>query len=301
MQEEQTKVLVTGATGAQGSRMLAAARARGLEAIGLARDSAEAEAIGATGAKARIGNLDDAASLERALGDLDALALVLPLEFDSERALTQGKNVIAAAQRCGVRVVFNTSTRFPDVATDVPAFEVKREIVRILARSGCPHVVVRPTFYFENLLGPWTLPGIVNNGVLAYPIPASLAACWVSHHDVAAVIAAVLSGPISAFDGTVLDVGGSERTTGVDLAAAISTTLGKPVQFTPIAAADFEAALAAAVGAGSASGIAALYRWIDANPQTSLFAADPSVFSRLELQPTPLLSWAAQQVWSVTP
>jgi uncharacterized protein YbjT (DUF2867 family) len=294
------KVLVTGATGAQGRSMLRAVLARGFDGYGLVRDAADAALIESTGARARIGNLDDGPSLDSAFEGIDAVALVLPFEYDVPRAVAQGRHVVdAAVQRNVARVVFNTSTRYPAEPTTVPAFEVKREVVRALAASGLSYTVVRPTFYLENLLGPWTLPGIVKDGVLAYPIPTAVRAPWVAHDDVAKVIAALVER--DDLERAVVEVSSAEATTGAELARFVGTSVGRPVSYVPIAPGDFQVALSAAVGAKAAEGVAALYRWIEANPETRVFDHDASVFERLGLTPTPVREWAQRQAWKVAP
>ncbi len=54
-------------------------------------------------------------------------------------------------------LVFITSTRVPAMPTGVWAFELKRKMEARLLQGDLPFIVVRPTFYMENLLGPWTM------------------------------------------------------------------------------------------------------------------------------------------------
>lgn len=292
MASKKTSVLVTGAAGAQGSATAKAFAKEGYDVIGLVRDEAEDALVLALGARTVHGDLDDAASLARALVGVDVLALTLPLEYDIARATAQGTNAVSAAKRSGVRFsVFNTSARFPAETTTVPAFEIKRAVTRALAESGLPYTVIRPTFYLENLLGPWTLPGIVTQGTLAYPLPRTLAAHWTGHDDVA--LAMVRSVERSEVHGAVLDLAIAERTTGDELARAIGTAAGREVSYLPIPASAFEQSLVPVFGAQAASGIAALYRYTEAHADTDLFAYEASAWQRLGLTPTPLASWLA--------
>lgn len=292
MSSKKTSVLVTGAAGAQGSATAKAFAREGYEVIGLVRDEAEEARVHALGARTVRGDLDDAASLERALSDVDVLALTLPLEYDVARATAQGTNAVSAAVKSGVRFsVFNTSARFPAEITAVPAFEIKRAVTRALAESGVPFAVIRPTFYLENLLGPWTLPGIVTQGTLAYPLPRTLGAHWIGHDDVAlAMVRAVERDEVR---GSVLDLAVAERTTGDELARAIGAAAGHEVTYLPIPASAFEQSLVPVVGEQAASGIAALYRYTEAHADTDLFAYDASAWKKLGLTPTPLASWLA--------
>jgi len=99
----------------------------------------------------------------------------------------------------------------------------------------------------------------------------------------------------------VVEVSSAEATTGAELARFVGTSVGRPVSYVPIAPGDFQVALSAAVGAKAAEGVAALYRWIEANPETRVFDHDASVFERLGLTPTPVREWAQRQAWKVAP
>lgn len=292
-EKKSETVLVYGATGAQGASIVRAMVSAFSSVRGIARDEAEAEAVRAMGATPALANLDDPSSLRRASEGASSVVLVLPLEYEVERAVKHGRDAIDAAVDAGVRhLVFDTSMRWPSEPTAVPAFEIKREVARYLASRPIAATVLRPTFYLENLLGPWTLPGIVRDGVFAYPLPATLAAAWVSHDDVArAAVAAVQRSSLGT-----LEVAGPRAVTGPEIARALSAHLGRPIAYVPIPPDAFEQALAPAVGPAAARDIALLYQWSFARPETSLFTEGTRA---LDLRPTSLEAWIAAQRWEL--
>ncbi|MBL8683271.1 MAG: NmrA family NAD(P)-binding protein [Myxococcales bacterium] len=287
-------VLVYGATGAQGSSIVRAAVGAVANVRGVARDDREADAVRAMGAAPALANLDDPASLRRASEGASAVVLVLPLEYEFDLAVSHGRAAIDAAVDAGVeRIVFDTSMRWPAERTSVPAFEIKREVARYLATRPIESTVVRPTFYLENLLGPWTLPAIVVDGVFAYPLPPTLSAAWVSHADVARVAVAAARGAISS---GVIDVGGDRAVTGPEIARALSSHLRRPIAYVPIEPDAFEAALRPNVGPAAARDIALLYQWSFAHHATTLFADNtPS----LDVRPATLEQWISSQRWEL--
>lgn len=78
------RVLVTGAGGHIGSTVVPELIENGHEVVGLARSAASVEAIGALGAEARRGDVDDPATLHDAAAEADA---VVHLAFDNAAAL----------------------------------------------------------------------------------------------------------------------------------------------------------------------------------------------------------------------
>jgi len=100
----------------------------------------------------------DKNALLQASKGVDAIYLMLPLVYEGDIIFSYFHNVIQAAVDANVGlIVFNPSTRVPEMRTTVWGFEIKREMERRLKESGIPFIIIRPTFYMENLMGPWTL------------------------------------------------------------------------------------------------------------------------------------------------
>lgn len=298
MNYEIGTTLVYGATGAQGGAVLQKLIEDGQPALGLARDEGEAKWVREVGAEAVIGNFEDAESLKRASQRASKVFLVLPLGLGSEKIHLYVKNAVNAAENAGVELlVLNTSTRIPEEHTGLDAYEDKREIETYIHNSGVPFVSLRPTFYMGNFLGPWTKPAILNDAVVAYPIPVEVKASWISWEDMAAFAVAALRRPELA--GRTFDIGGPEVLDGEGIAKRFTNALGKPVSYYPIPVAEFEKGLSEALGSETGSAVAGLYQWMEGREDTELFTTDVEVLKKdLPVEPIPLSSWIRMHEWT---
>lgn len=292
------RVLVYGATGVQGGATLRKLVADGFDVRAIVRSEQGAAAVRKEGATPAIASLEAPDTLIAASEGVDAVALVLPLQYDRKVAVPQGLHAIEAAKKAGVSlIVLNASGRIPSERTDIEAFELKREIEAALFASGVPAISLRATFYMENLAGPWTAPAIVKDSTVAYPIPAELRASWVSAADMGAFVSAAIQRPELA--GEAYDVGGPEALSGNDIAAVFSAALGRRISYFPIPVDAFEAQLSAAVGPHAGQAIAKAYRWMGKNLDSGLFQVDAAALRRTFNAPWQTLeSWVKLQNWS---
>lgn len=298
--DETATTLVYGATGAQGSAVVRKLVEKERSVLGLARSEDEAGQVRGMGAEVVIGDFEDTESLERASQRANKVFLVLPLGLGPEKTRLYGKNAVDAAKSAGVELlVLNTSTRIPEETTGLDAYEDKREIESHLQDSGVPFISLRPTFYMGNLLGPWTKPAIVNDGVVAYPIPAGVRASWISWEDMADYVVAALERPELA--GRFFNIGGPEALDGEEVAGRFAKALGKPVGYYPVPVAEFEKGLSNALGPETGRAVAGLYRWMEGREDTEVFMADPGALNKeLPVETTPLSAWIRAQDWNST-
>ncbi len=157
-------VLVTGATGKQGGATLRHLSTRGgfrLRAMTRKPDSEAARALAAFGAELIQGDLDDAASLERALaGCWGVFAVQNTWEAGVEGEEKQGKRLAEVARRQGVQHYVYTSVGSAHLRTGIPHFDNKARVEQRVRELGFPsHVILRPVFFMENLISPWFLQG----------------------------------------------------------------------------------------------------------------------------------------------
>lgn len=267
------KIVVHGATGAQGSAVVRDLLDAGHTVRAVARKPGDLAGVESVAA-----DLADVDALVAAYTGVDGVVLQLPLLFD-EIALTQAKAVLVALEKAKVpRVVFNRSAAVPDVAIGVPYVDA-----RVLVSAQLPDVVetvsmVAPAMtYMENLGAPWSAP-LVAAGEVVYPLPAELAVPWVAASDVAAAITDLLRA-----DASVQAVAGPEDLTGEQVAAA----LGSSVRWRTIAPAEYREMLRPFIGAEAAAGVAASYE----NPAPPL---DQAIVRR---GTTTLKEWADRQDW----
>jgi uncharacterized protein YbjT (DUF2867 family) len=157
-------VLITGATGKQGGatlRHLAKRDGFKLRALTRKPDGDAARAVAALGAEIVAGDLDDAASLERALaGAWGVYAVQNSWEAGVEKEEEQGKRLAKLAREKGVERFVYSSVGSAHKATGIPHFESKFNIEQAVKALAFPsYAIIRPVFFMENLLSPWSLSG----------------------------------------------------------------------------------------------------------------------------------------------
>jgi NAD(P)H dehydrogenase (quinone) len=287
-------VLVYGSTGAQGSPVVEQLLAAGRRVRALTRDADRARHWAARGAEIAVADLGHPDTLAAANEGIDQVVLQLPLQYDFGLHQTYGRNAVEAARAAGVElVVLNTSAHvFPEA--DVAAYRARQEVVDHLQAGGVPSIVLRPTFYMEILLGPWIRPGIVEHGVVAFPLPPDLPMSWVSAGETAAYAVAALDRPDLA--GSTFDVGGPEGLSGESVAQRFSDALDRAVSYVPIAPDDYERALAPLFGATVAFEVAQQVRCIISKGDGTVDMAETA--AQLGVRPTPLPEWIRTHEWT---
>ena len=157
------KILITGATGQQGGAVAAALAGSGFELQGMTRkpDSPAAAALKQKGVTIIQGDLDNAASLTKALaGAWGVFAVQNTWEAGVEKEEEQGKRIATLAREAGVQHFVYSSVGSAYRATGIPHFENKWRIEGTVRSLGFPsHVILRPVFFMENIVSPWFLTG----------------------------------------------------------------------------------------------------------------------------------------------
>lgn len=156
-------VLITGATGQQGGAIINALSGSGLRLSGMTRklESPAALALKQKGVTLVHGDLDDPESLKKALaGAWGVFAVQNTWEAGVEKEEEQGKRIATLAREAGVQHFVYSSVGSAHRATGIPHFENKWRIEQTVRALGFPsHVILRPVFFMENILGPWFLNG----------------------------------------------------------------------------------------------------------------------------------------------
>jgi len=293
MSTETRTVLVYGATGTQGLPVADQLLDTGRPVRVLTRDRDNAVALADRGAEIAVGDLGDPASLERAHRGVDRVILHLPLQYDFGLHETYGRNAIDAARAAGVSMlVFNTSAHVLQ-GTDVTVYRVRQKVVDYLRASAVPSVVLQPTFYMDNLLGRWIKPGIIDDGVLAFPLPANFPMSWISSQEAAAYAVAALDRPNLA--GSTFDIGGPQGLTGDTMAACFTAALRRPVSYVGIAPDAYEQALVPLFGPAVAFEVAEQVRCIVSRGDGTVDMSQPR--DQLDVEPVPLAEWIPRQRW----
>jgi len=275
-------VLITGATGKQGGATLRHLAKRGgfkLRAMTRKPDSDAAKAVAALGAELVVGDLDDAASLERALaGAWGVFAVQNTWEAGVEREEEQGKRIAKVARDKGVQHFVYTSVGSAHRHTGIPHFENKIRVEETVKSLKFPsHVILRPVFFMENLPSPWFL----NGEKLVTALKPETKLQMVAVDDIGKFGAAAFA-EADKFKGAEIDFAG-DAVTMAEAAAAMSELVGKTVTYQPIPM--------AAVRQNSED-FALMLEWFDA---VGYNADIPSLESRWGIRPITLKQWVRTQ------
>lgn len=292
-------VLVYGATGAQGEPVARRLLAAGRQVRVVVRDVAKAEGLRQAGAEVVAGHFEDPASLRRASSGVSAVFLHLPVAL-AEAYSRFGQVALAAAEAAEVpHLVFSTSGTAPDSPTPIAEIEAKRQMVDRLLRSSVPTVVLKPGLFLENLSAPWSLPQVLHEGLLLYPLPADMRVSWISHDDVAAAAVAALAR--TDLVGRVFDLGGPAPLSGDEVAAGFAQAFGRPVRYVALEPAAFADGLRPFMGDGVADYLDATYTWSAAAGRSSFQVPDIATTAAiLGYTPTALDAWV-RAVAAATP
>jgi len=281
MANEKT-ILITGATGKQGGATLRTLAKRGgfkLRAMTRKPDGDAAKAVRALGAEVVAGDLNDAASLERAVkGAWGVFAVQNTREAGVEGEEEQGKRIAKVARDVGVQHYVYASVGSAHRKTGIPHFENKFRVEETVKALRFPsHVILRPVFFMENLLSPWFL----NGDKLTTALKPETKLQMVAVEDIGKFGAAAFI-EADKFRGAEIDYAG-DAVTMAEAAAALGELTGKPVTYQPIPI--------AAVRANS-DDFAKMLEWFDAVG----YSADiPSLESRWGIRPLTLKQWVRTQ------
>ena len=221
-----TKVLVTGATGNVGSRVVQELRARGAFIRAFVRDRDRAAKKLGGDVELAAGDFSDTASLSRALEGADHIFLT---SADGPQMVEHETAVIDAAAAASVSRIVKLSTLGAMVGSPLPPFDWHGRIEQHLWRSEVPAVVLRPSFYMSNLLG--SADAIRQTGKLFAPADGAKIA-MIDPRDVAATAAVVLT--TDGYKGKTYELTGPEAITYEYIAEELSAATGRPIEFVDV-------------------------------------------------------------------
>ena len=149
------KILVTGATGFVGPKIVHALRAQDRDVRVLVRRPERASQLAGWGAELATGDMTDAASLRAALDGVThvvhLVAIIQGRPADFHRVMTEGtRSLVAAAKEQGVeRFVLMSALGTSDTsAQSVPYYAAKWAQEQELVGSGLTYTIFRPSFVF---------------------------------------------------------------------------------------------------------------------------------------------------------
>jgi uncharacterized protein YbjT (DUF2867 family) len=248
-------ILVTGATGQQGGAVARQVlKQPGFSVRALTRDSAKAaaQALAQAGAEVFQGDLDDPASIKRALAGAWGVFSVqnfMDAGYDGE--IRQGKALADAAKSAGVQYFVYTSVVSADRKTGLPHFESKWQIEQHIAHSGLSYTILRPAFFMQNWYNYMREP--ILNGTLPLPLKQQTRLQQISTEDIGAIAARAFQNP-AKWPGRTLELAGEELTMH-QVAETLSRVLGRTVKYVQVAWDQFRQS--------AGEEMTKMYRWFD--------------------------------------
>ncbi|UCR90022.1 SDR family oxidoreductase [Mycetocola spongiae] len=280
--------IVHGATGAQGSPVLAELIAAGHDVSAAVRDPRGLP----EGVHGIAVDLADTNSLIAAYRGAEGVFIHLPLGAP-DQILGFARSIVAAvAEAKPARVVVSTSGAIvdePGAALQAAPESAIATLISGIAASGVSLAVVAPRLYLENLLLPMIAGPAREEGVLRYPLPSGYPVSWSSHLDVAVVAARLLTDP--TVTGTVA-VGALPGLSGEDLAAGFAAHLGRAVSFEAISPDQFGELIIPMFGPEASAPIVGLYHALGER-NSNVIAAENSAQTLLGLHPRSVAQWLA--------
>jgi uncharacterized protein YbjT (DUF2867 family) len=284
---ETNTILVTGATGQQGGAVARELLAHGYKVKAMTRkpESEKAKALAKLGAVVVLGDLDDPASLERALqGVWGVFAVQNTWEAGVEKEEEQGKREAEVAKKAGVKHYVYTSVGSAHRGTGIPHFENKWRVEGTIRGLGFPsYVIIRPVFFMDNLLSGWFKPAI-DQGKLAVALLPGTKLQMVAVPDIGKYGLLAFQ-KAKELNGRAIDFAGDSKTM-PETAAILSKAAGRPIAF--------ERLPIEAVRQGSAD-FAAMLEWFD---KVGYDADIQGNLREFGIRPTPFEEWAKQQKWN---
>jgi uncharacterized protein YbjT (DUF2867 family) len=279
-------ILVTGATGHQGGAVARELLAAGRRVRAMTRkpEGDAARALAKLGAEIVAGDLNDEASIEKALSGMwGTFALQNTWEAGVDGEEVQGKRFAKAAREAGIQHYVYTSVGSAHRKTGIPHFDNKWRVEETVRGLGFPtHVVLRPVFFMDNLVSPWFKPGL-DTGKLAMAIKPETSLQMIAVADIGKYGRWAFENP-QKLNGRGIDIAGDALTM-PQTAAIISKAAGRKIEFerTPIEE----------VRKWSAD-YALMLEWFDRVG----YDADIAATSRESgIRPTTFPEWAARAAW----
>ncbi|AKU92465.1 SDR family oxidoreductase [Vulgatibacter incomptus] len=233
------KILISGATGNVGSELAKALVRKGVPFRAMVRgDEGSCSLRSLPGVEVVSGDFDDSESMARALRGVERAFLLSP---STERAEARQLAFVEAAKRSGVLHVVKLSQWAADAASPVRFLRYHAAVEAALRASGMAFTVLRPNLFMQGLLG--FRRSIASEGRF-FAAAGDARISLIDVRDIAALAAEVLTG--AGHEGKIYQLTGPEAMTHAEIAAQLSTALGRAITFVDVPSEAMRGALAGA-------------------------------------------------------
>lgn len=218
------KTLITGATGNTCSILIPQLLNEGHEVRAFVRNEVKAMPLRKAGAEIYVGDLDHPETIDDALEEIDQVYLCT---WNGPTALNQGKNVIEAIKRSGKKPLVVRHSAFGDPGSRI--IQQVNAVDRTLKEAGLPWIILRPTFFMQNLL--MASETIQSDGRIYWDWNDGRVA-MIDVRDIAESALGALTG--KAKEGVEYILVGPEPISMYEVARSFSKVLGKQVDYIPV-------------------------------------------------------------------
>lgn len=219
-------VLVTGASGNVGSKVVGELQDQGIPVRAFVRDPGRAAAVLGGAVELAQGDFAEPASVRQALEGVERLFLICA---NHPQQVRYGTQAIDAAVGAGVRQVVMLSTIGAEAGSPTTFFDQHGRIEEHLRGSGVPAVVLRSSHMMSNILGS---AGTIRQADRFFLPAGDARIAMIDPRDVAAAGASVLSAAVRGGRTSVLS--GPEAITYGDVAGQLSNALGRPIEYVAV-------------------------------------------------------------------
>jgi uncharacterized protein YbjT (DUF2867 family) len=172
------------------------------------------------------GDLDNMGALDLALAGVKRAFLITPVD---KRHVTWCRNFVQAAGRAGRPhvVKFSAMAAAPESSSELLRLHGQSD--ELLAQSGLPFTILRPNSFHQNML--WSAETVKTQGAFYLPMRDARQSL-IDVRDIARVAAAALTE--TGHEGKIYELTGPESLSYFDVAAKLTSVLGKPVKYVQV-------------------------------------------------------------------
>ena len=220
-------ILVTGATGTNGTEIIRRLAARNVPVRAMVRDPGRAGAIALPNVQVVGGDFDRPETLDAALEGVERAFL---LTNSSERAEAQQIAFVEAARRSGGVAHIVKLSQFAAAADSPVRFlRYHAAVEAALRASGIAYTFLRPNLFMQGLLN---FRSTIATQNAFYAAAGDAKVSVIDVRDIADAAVAALTGP--GHENKVYELTGPEALTHADMAVRLSAALGRTVAFVDI-------------------------------------------------------------------
>jgi len=227
-----SKIFIAGAAGNIGTALLAALHDSGAEVVAGVHDPDKAKTLASLGVDARPFEFQDSDSMVRAMQGCDRMFLVIPLQ---EKLTRYGHLAVEAAKKAGIEYIVRSSGY---AASSDAHWRLGREngmVDQFIEDSKIPFTILRPNTFMQNFSTHFV--DMIKSGTIVAP-EEDYKVSYTDVRDIADCAAKLLLDS-KDFENKFFALTGPEGLTMSEVAAQISATSGRDVDYAPIAEEDY--------------------------------------------------------------